>query len=169
MTIENISWSISTKECCRPQWGSNLRPAGLQSDAHQSEPLRPACSHIETMEGWQWKALCNGYPVQWQSWAYVCQQDSNPEPRTERLNHSATSWMFQQIYRWNCYISLWYRHWNHLCSDQAEPRSCWTRVCPAFANSEALPGVMGNRRIMLFISGEQGNTSLKIKGTGDQI
>ena len=21
MTIENISWSISTKECCRPQWG----------------------------------------------------------------------------------------------------------------------------------------------------
>ena len=23
MTVENISWSISTKECCRPLWGSN--------------------------------------------------------------------------------------------------------------------------------------------------
>ena len=34
MTVENISWSISTKECCRPQgWGGlNPRPPGLQSD-----------------------------------------------------------------------------------------------------------------------------------------
>ena len=28
MTVENISWSISTKECCRPQLGSNPRPPG---------------------------------------------------------------------------------------------------------------------------------------------
>ena len=34
MTVENISWSISTKECCRPRRGSNPRPPGLQSDAH---------------------------------------------------------------------------------------------------------------------------------------
>ena len=33
MTVENISWSISTKECCRPQRGLNLRPPGLQSDS----------------------------------------------------------------------------------------------------------------------------------------
>ena len=33
---------------------------------------------------------------------------------------------------------------------------------------EALPGVLGNRGIMSFISGEQENTSLKIKGTGEQ-
>ena len=32
MTVENISWSISTKECCRPRRGLNLRPPGLQSD-----------------------------------------------------------------------------------------------------------------------------------------
>ena len=32
MTVENISWSISTKECCRPRWGLNPRPPGLQSD-----------------------------------------------------------------------------------------------------------------------------------------
>ena len=32
MTGENISWSISTKECCRPQRGLIPRPPGLQSD-----------------------------------------------------------------------------------------------------------------------------------------
>ena len=30
--VENISWSISTKECCRPRRGLNPRPPGLQSD-----------------------------------------------------------------------------------------------------------------------------------------
>ena len=32
MTVENISWSISMKECCRPRQGLNPRPPGLQSD-----------------------------------------------------------------------------------------------------------------------------------------
>ena len=32
MTVENISWSIPTKECCRPRRGLNPRPPGLQSD-----------------------------------------------------------------------------------------------------------------------------------------
>ena len=32
MTVENISWSISTKECCRPWRGLNPRPPGLQLD-----------------------------------------------------------------------------------------------------------------------------------------
>ena len=32
MTVENISWSISTKECCRPQRVLNRRPPSLQSD-----------------------------------------------------------------------------------------------------------------------------------------
>ena len=30
MTVENISWSISTKECCRPRRELNPRPPGLQ-------------------------------------------------------------------------------------------------------------------------------------------
>ena len=34
MTVENISWSISTKECCRPRRGLNPRPPGLQSDGY---------------------------------------------------------------------------------------------------------------------------------------
>ena len=32
MTVENISWSISTKKCCQPRRGLNPRPPGLQSD-----------------------------------------------------------------------------------------------------------------------------------------
>ena len=32
MTIENISWSVSTKECCQSRRGLNPRP-GLQSDS----------------------------------------------------------------------------------------------------------------------------------------
>ena len=42
MTTENISRSISTKECCRPRRESNPRPPGLQPDAHPTEPPRPA-------------------------------------------------------------------------------------------------------------------------------
>ena len=34
MTLEDISQSISTKECCRTQQGSNLGPPDHQSDAH---------------------------------------------------------------------------------------------------------------------------------------
>ena len=36
MTVENISRSISTKECCRPRRGLNPRPPGLQSDGASS-------------------------------------------------------------------------------------------------------------------------------------
>ena len=32
MAVENISWSICTKECCRPWRGLNPRPPGLQPD-----------------------------------------------------------------------------------------------------------------------------------------
>ena len=32
ITVENISWSISTKECCRPWRELNPRTPGLQSD-----------------------------------------------------------------------------------------------------------------------------------------
>ena len=38
----------------------------------------------------------------------------------------------------------------------------------AVCSFEALPGVWGNRGIRPFVSGEQGNKSLKLKGTGEQ-
>ena len=49
MTAENSSWSISTKECCRPRRSSNPRPPGLQSDAHPTEPPRPALVMLKGM------------------------------------------------------------------------------------------------------------------------
>ena len=42
MTIENILWSISTEESCRPWPGSNPRLPGLHWDAHLTVPPRPA-------------------------------------------------------------------------------------------------------------------------------
>ena len=39
--LENISWSISTKGCCRTEWGSNPQP-DHQSDAHLTEPASKA-------------------------------------------------------------------------------------------------------------------------------
>ena len=48
MTVENISWSISTKECCRPRQGLNPRPPGLQSDDASNwttEAGHPICNY----------------------------------------------------------------------------------------------------------------------------
>ena len=42
MTTENISISISIKECCRTLWGSNLQTRAHQSDMNQTEPPWPA-------------------------------------------------------------------------------------------------------------------------------
>ena len=41
MTIENISWSISAKECCRPRRGLNPRLPGLQSDGASNWATEP--------------------------------------------------------------------------------------------------------------------------------
>ena len=46
MTVESISWSIFTTECCRPLRGSSPWPSGLQSDAHPTEPPRPALGRL---------------------------------------------------------------------------------------------------------------------------
>ena len=48
MTVENISWSISTKECCRPRQGLNPRPPGPQSDG---------ASNWATKAGNRWDGL----------------------------------------------------------------------------------------------------------------
>ena len=44
MTVENISWSISTKECCRPRRGLNPRPPGLQSDGASNWATEAGCA-----------------------------------------------------------------------------------------------------------------------------
>ena len=52
MTVENISWSISTKECCWLRRGLNPRPPGLQSDG---------ASNWATYAAKYWSDLCNFY------------------------------------------------------------------------------------------------------------
>ena len=42
MTVENISWSIATKEYRWTRKGLNPRSPGHQSDAHPTEPPKPA-------------------------------------------------------------------------------------------------------------------------------
>ena len=60
MTVENISWSISTKECCRPRRGLNPRPPGLQSDGASNWVteagmarvlVHPSLNSLEAVEG----------------------------------------------------------------------------------------------------------------------
>ena len=46
MTVENISWSISTKEYCRPRQELNPRPPVSSRTAHPTEPPRPRYSSL---------------------------------------------------------------------------------------------------------------------------
>ena len=52
MTIENISWSISTKECCRIRRGLNPWPPDHQSDAHPTEAPSRFLSEIKCIFLW---------------------------------------------------------------------------------------------------------------------
>ena len=45
MIVENISQSISTKECCRPRLGLNPRPPGLQSDGASNRATEAGISN----------------------------------------------------------------------------------------------------------------------------
>ena len=57
MTIENISWPISTKECCRTWQGSNLWPPDHQSDTHPTEPPRLADQTAPSRAIWSGSTL----------------------------------------------------------------------------------------------------------------
>ena len=50
MTVENTSWSISMKECCRPWRGLNPWPPGLQLDSASNWALKywDTLSHFHT-------------------------------------------------------------------------------------------------------------------------
>ena len=60
MTVENISWSISTKECCRPRRGWTRDLLVSNRTAHPTEPPRPALSvadwttDIRARQLWWW-------------------------------------------------------------------------------------------------------------------
>ena len=58
MTVENISWSISMKEWCRPRRGLNPRPPDSSRTAHPTEPLRPI-EHVWPMSKSSWISMTN--------------------------------------------------------------------------------------------------------------
>ena len=103
MTIENISWSISTKECCRPRWGLNPRIPGRQLDGS---------SNWATEAGTLFKSY---------------QDDGDNEGDNERLSakkhHSVVSWIppsvefkprtsKSEVTSASIYVSVW----NIFCS-----------------------------------------------------
>ena len=57
MTVENISWSISTKECCRPRWRLNPRPPGLESDSASNWAAEALRSDVTFCSVWSVSAL----------------------------------------------------------------------------------------------------------------
>ena len=52
LTVEYISWSISTNECCWSQRRSNLRPPDHQSDAYLSLQS-PLFVYLQTKSSWK--------------------------------------------------------------------------------------------------------------------
>ena len=63
MTIENISWSISTKECCWPRLGLNPRPPGLQSDSASNWATKAGLFAVLPTED-------NGYYIIWAGFTF---------------------------------------------------------------------------------------------------
>ena len=51
---------------------------------------------------------------------------------------------------------------------RVKQKGCIAHTVYTFSKYEALSGLMGNMGIMSFISGEQGDISLKMKGTGER-
>ena len=51
MTVENISWSISMKEFCRPWWGLNPRPPGLLLDGTSNWAIEASTNLV-----WYWNS-----------------------------------------------------------------------------------------------------------------
>ena len=103
MTVENISCSISTKECCRPRRGWNPRPPGLQSDGASSWAteadnidndsyndnltVTTFTNYARVLYLILYRNICFGYLLEWPQWG-----DSDKYPKHTyygkiRINH----------------------------------------------------------------------------------
>ena len=77
MTVENISWSISTKECCRLRRGLNPRPPGLQSDGASNWATEAGryglCQVVWACAGWSESAHFAHVLRHFFAWYGLCQ------------------------------------------------------------------------------------------------
>ena len=114
MTVENISWSISAKECCRPRRGLNPWPPGLQSDLHPTKPPRPVdlkvnVGHCDLYFMVQWFCLISWMLFDvWTSFYYYELVWSDSWPKSKCLEDNL---MFDYYSLGLCdlyFIALWF-------------------------------------------------------------
>ena len=65
MAVENISWSISTKECCRLRRGLNPRPPCLQSDGASNWATEAGCRLNRLSHTIYWKSPISILGTSW--------------------------------------------------------------------------------------------------------
>ena len=81
MTVENISWSISTKECCRSRRGLNPRPPGLLYARSNLRWENVSMGHMRTAKGLGSLRIRAGWPSPSMSASRIIRQYGvNQEP-----------------------------------------------------------------------------------------
>ena len=120
MTVENISRSISTKECCRPRRGWTRKLLVSSRTVHPTEPPRLALMMTMVWSFTSLSTLFKSYQddtrtimkgsVQWspvQSWAEFClQPDANPGP-SDPKSGVLTTWASEHFH------AIIYKQWRH--------------------------------------------------------
>ena len=101
MTVENTSWSSSTKECCRPRRGLNPWPPGLQSDSASN--WHTEAGYIPSNVSIQWNDSVLFHGILRTLWLAKHYIDFNQ------------SWMSKRVYRW-CFLSFLYESMCFGCS-----------------------------------------------------
>ena len=131
MTVENISWSISTKECCRPQRGLNQRPSGLQSDGDPTEPPRPAtlAKSVGTGNGKPWNHFCGRSPSSdsrpwWLSWMR--------RPTGDQEVAGSTPTEVRNILLWRLIMKYFLRSFSPFCWFKKGSCQCLAKECAQY-------------------------------------
>ena len=107
MTVENISWWISTKECCRPRRGLNPRPPGLQSDGASNWATEAGCFSMGTCCGYLKARHFWWVPTNMFSWRSKKKKKKKPEIMWDKtLWITLLSGHMMQVYKYiyKCHI-----------------------------------------------------------------
>ena len=114
MTVENISWSVSTKECCRPRRGLNPRPPGLQSDGAFNWATEGGL-HFRWVTQYKHVEFCKS--CTFQLWWYISSWQEIIQHKAQMLPYCftiATDLYMLIISRWNKEV-LWQLPSHGMC------------------------------------------------------
>ena len=119
MTVENISWSISTKECCRPRRGLNPRPPGLQSDGAPKWATEVglciyAFGYVQMMKCQiLWRHIPCMYSKNIDTQHFVCSLHQSLQlSEMFSLKKCANNWSASRKNAINLYDMIWDMEWN---------------------------------------------------------